>query len=394
MKKNVCLLIYNLSSGGAEKVISQWSTLLAEDYNVYMTVFDTESTPFYLYSGELVQLDGVADNRNTFTKVITVLKRAKLLSDFVKEKKIDIVISFCNECNLVNTISRHGAQKICSIRGALNISTNPLTKFVINSKENRIIVQTEALKKTICELYGSDKAQKLFVFGNPFNCEKIRKLANEDLPENVKKYFNKKTIVNVGSFKAAKNHANMLRCFELVAEKDNDVYLILVGADSTGLEEKTKQMAGKSKYSDRIIFVGELSNPFPVMKNATVFILPSLAEGIPNAMAEAMICGAPVVAANCHTGPAELLLDNPDKTDFSDKGYMMADYGILTKKFDAKAEYNYDEFTQDNKIFADAILEALDENCQKELREKVQLGAAKFDIEKYQKDLIALVESF
>lgn len=38
--KNVCLLIYDLGSGGAERVIGQWSSLLSEHFNVYKTLFE------------------------------------------------------------------------------------------------------------------------------------------------------------------------------------------------------------------------------------------------------------------------------------------------------------------------------------------------------------------
>lgn len=394
--KNVCLLIYDLRSGGAERVISQWSTLLNDDYKVYMTVFNGESKVCYSYSGELCSLDVPSDNRNLLTKVLIVLKRAFKLRKFVKEKNIDVVISFCNECNLVNTVSPHKAKKICSIRSAADLNSNIFVNHTVKSKQNKIIIQTRALKEIMGQRYGIRVLKKLEVLGNPFNCDKIRELSKEAPPESLKEILEtKKTIVHVGSFKAPKNHANLLRSFEKIADEIKDAYLILIGADSTGRLESVKQMALKSRFSDRIIFAGELSNPYSVMSRASVFVLPSLSEGIPNVLAEAMVCGAPVVASNCLTGPAELLCENEVEINYTRDGAYFADYGILVKPFEMAAEYDYNDFSKDNQNFALAAKRVLeDEALNTELRKKAQKGAERFDIEKYKLDLVRLVNKF
>ncbi len=391
MKKNVCLLIYDLGSGGAERVLSQWSRLLSEDYNVFMTLYGHNVT--YEYGGELCFLEGQANNKNVFTKVLTVLKRAAALKKFVKEKKIDIVISFCNECNLVNTLSSHGTEKICSIRSASDLDSNIFVNYVVKSRNNRIVIQTEALKKTMIERYGAAIADKLTVFGNPFDSRKIRLLASEDAPENLKDILeNKKTIVSVASFKRQKNHANLLKCFELVAEQIDDAYLLLVGSDSTGLREKVRGMAAQSRYADRIIFVGELKNPYAVIQKSSVFVLPSLAEGIPNVLAEAMICGCPVVASNCPTGPAELLCEDPSSVAYDKNGVFHGDYGLLVTPFEGSSAYDYEDYSDVNRFFAKAVASVLqDEEFARELKQKAILGARRFDIEQYKADLVALV---
>lgn len=393
-KKNVCLLIYDLRSGGAERVLSQWSQLLSDKYNVFLTLFNPTVEIAYSYGGELCYLDAPSNNSNFLTKVNIVTKRAKLLKKFVARNNIDIVISFCNECNLVNTISNHNALKICSIRAASDLNANRFVEYVVRSKRNKIIIQTEALKRTMIERYGEGIAHKLIVFGNPFNCDVIRKNSQDALPDNIGLIMNsKKTIVHVGSYKPQKNHANLLRTFELVCDSVKDVYLLLVGADSVGLNNAVKGMAKKSRYSDRIFFVGELRNPFPVMKNGTLFVLPSLSEGIPNVLAEAMICGSPVIASNCQTGPEELLTKSGEEVVYNEKGWYLAQYGILVKPFSKAAEFNYESYSEENRFFADAIIYALGNNENlKELKRRALEGADRFDLCKYQMELISLIE--
>lgn len=394
--KNICLLIYDLRSGGAEHVLSEWSQLLAKDFNVYMTIFDHADQVCYPYGGKLINLDVPSDNRNALTKITRVLKRARKLKQFVKREKIDMVISFCNECNLVNYISTHSAVKMCSIRSASDVHSNPFVKYVIKSNNNKLIIQTDALRRSLIDEFGAAVKDKLIVMGNPFDTDRIKQMASQDPPKEIAEILrNKKTIVSVASFKQQKNHSGLLRVFEIVAKEVPDAYLLLVGANSTGLQKPVEDMVKKSSYADRIIFTGEQSNPFAIDSRCSVFVLPSLAEGIPNALAEAMICGAPVIAADCPTGPAELLTRDPSSIDFKDTGIYEADYGMLVRRFKGFTGYNYEGSNEEYQPFANAIIKALkDDNYLFSLKEKSIAGAGRFDWEDYRKTLVSLVNKY
>jgi glycosyltransferase involved in cell wall biosynthesis len=58
---------------------------------------------------------------------------------------------------------------------------------------------------------------------------------------------------------------------------------------------------------DKIELVGDQPDPRPWLHRADLFVLASRREGLPNALLEAMACGLCVLAANCPTGPAELI---------------------------------------------------------------------------------------
>lgn len=71
----------------------------------------------------------------------------------------------------------------------------------------------------------------------------------------------------------------------------------------------------------------------PCIARADVFVLPSLQEGFPNALMEALCLGLPVISTDCPSGPREMLAPGTDpnrKTEHID----YAQFGILTPRFD------------------------------------------------------------
>ena len=67
-----------------------------------------------------------------------------------------------------------------------------------------------------------------------------------------------------------------------------------------------KQIAALS-LNETIHLIGFQANAIAWYRSADVFVLPSLVEGMPNVLLEAMACGTPVISSNCRSGPAEIL---------------------------------------------------------------------------------------
>jgi GalNAc-alpha-(1->4)-GalNAc-alpha-(1->3)-diNAcBac-PP-undecaprenol alpha-1,4-N-acetyl-D-galactosaminyltransferase len=56
-------------------------------------------------------------------------------------------------------------------------------------------------------------------------------------------------------------------------------------------------------------WTGRVKKSYDYYRKADLFVLPSRYEGLPNALCEAMVCGLPVIAANCSDGLSEVLED-------------------------------------------------------------------------------------
>ena len=73
-----------------------------------------------------------------------------------------------------------------------------------------------------------------------------------------------------------------------------------------------EQLRDELQLQDSVAFIGLQSNPFPILRRAELFVLPSRAEGLPYALLEAMACGCPAVAFACPDGPREIIRHNTD----------------------------------------------------------------------------------
>ena len=91
----------------------------------------------------------------------------------------------------------------------------------------------------------------------------------------------------------------------LASLEDPSVHLLWAG--SGPLETATRRRAEISGVGDRLILPGFLSNPFPILRRADLFLLTSDFEGLPNALIEAQGLGVPAVATRCRYGPEEIV---------------------------------------------------------------------------------------
>lgn len=113
-------------------------------------------------------------------------------------------------------------------------------------------------------------------------------------------------LVAVGRLRPQKGMDLLLNAVARV-RKNRDVRLLVAGdgPDRKQLEDEAKQLG----IDDLVQFTGFLENPYPLMRNADVFVLPSRFEGSPNVLVEAMALGTPVVATDCPSGPRGILQD-------------------------------------------------------------------------------------
>ena len=102
------------------------------------------------------------------------------------------------------------------------------------------------------------------------------------------------TFVTVARLTAQKNHVTLLRAFASPRLEAAGAHLLLAGGGE--LRGELEGLARELRVERRAHFLGERTDVARVLAAADVFVLPSLWEGNPLAVMEAMAAGKPVVA--------------------------------------------------------------------------------------------------
>ncbi len=129
--------------------------------------------------------------------------------------------------------------------------------------------------------------------------------AGEPCEHNIPKHeFN---IVMVGRLlDSAKGHLRLISAVKSLRDDGLDIGLTLVGG---GPDEKLiRDKIAELSLEEAVYMVGMQKNPYPYIKNADLLVCSSYFEGYNLTVAEALICGTPVMSTRC-TGPCEILSD-------------------------------------------------------------------------------------
>jgi glycosyltransferase involved in cell wall biosynthesis len=111
-------------------------------------------------------------------------------------------------------------------------------------------------------------------------------------------------ILGVGRLARQKDFPTLLMAFAKLRSKRPCRLVILGEGKERG---NLISLASRLGIQTEVDLAGHVSNPFSFMKRAALFVLSSAWEGSPNVLIQAMALGIPVVAADCWSGPRDIL---------------------------------------------------------------------------------------
>lgn len=319
--KNIAILVHALKNGGAERVAGYLSEYLCHQYNVYIFLYG-DLDIVYSYGGKIIDLTGLSIN--ALIKEVIRVKR---------EYRIDCTISFLLGGDLINILTRTQDVIIVSERNTTQY-TYPLNtrKYanVVNYYRyaDKVVAVSNGAAKLFVQHYHLDNIPIETIY-NFIDKEEVLHLSYAELDDGIIQFIGKsKLIINIGRIERQKNQIKLVVQFAKLVESGEDVKLIIVGTGS--MHSEITHLIEKMNLASRVMIISYQNNSFPFYKIASVFVLSSEWEGLPNVLLEAMLLGVPIVAVDCLSGPRELLKGMDDYSNVI-HGYEICKNGILVE---------------------------------------------------------------
>lgn len=298
MKKILFYIDSILRPGGAERVLTNLvSYFFDRKYEVLLItdVMDQDDDAEYPLNKNINRVIIGVHDKNV---VASNLHRIKKLRKHIKKWNPDIVVSFKGTPNTRMLLSTIGlpCKKVVSVRN------DPCSEYGIGIR--RIFANVIFTFADGC-IFQTDKVGEYFSKKINKNSKIINNPVNNSFFQ-TKWQGDEKTIISVGRLAIQKNHALLVRAFARICKSIPDHQLVLYGDGM--LKDNLEHLCKELGIENRVIFAGKITNVEDALARASLFVLPSDFEGMPNALMEAMAVGIPCIAADCPVGgPAGLL---------------------------------------------------------------------------------------
>ena len=390
LKNRVVVLTSSLTGGGMERVISMLSLNAPE--GIDMTILTLKKDVAYCVRHPILCL---GDYSNIFGAIKSYIR----LNKFLREHKPDVLLIFGTAQGLSIALLGFCKDKILTIRNYNFEPThkrkykqtyfNLLISKVARILTRKIIVVSQPIKYKLIKKYNIPPS-KISIIYNPVDTKTIMKLATEKLEDEKEEIFNGPVLINVGRLIRQKGQWHLLRIFKRVVEEIPEPRLVLIGQG--GLKDNLKKLSLRLGIDKNVFFFGWRNNPFKYMARSKLFCLTSLWEGFPNVVVESLACGLPVMAADCLSGPREILAPGTEYKVGRLREPEYGEYGILMPVMDGKLYNAKDPLTWQEEVWAEEIIKLLrDPRPLEEYRRKALRRAMDFDAEKQVKKYFEVI---
>lgn len=342
-KPKILVAISNIAiGGGAEKVAVELAKRLQDDqHEVVLLTFYSADTE-HDFSGTRV-----SRKETTPASLLGKLPRAIARIFFIKrvcrEHNIDSCISFLEESNYYCLLSKvllgNRVPMIVSVRLDPRFY-NRLYKFFIRHlypHAKKVVAVTKYVEKVLQEEFALTNTTTIY---NPIDQAAIDARAQQALPEAWEYLSHEdRVVISIGRLTKQKGQWHVIRAFTAVRDKVHDARLLILGDGEYRNELQTLiQTCG---LEGSVQLAGKQENVYAFLAAARLFVFTSLWEGMPNTVLEALACGLPIVAADCASGPREIIAPELDIDNVISYPYD-ASYGTLLTPFDPVSEPIWD----------------------------------------------------
>ena len=256
-------------------------------------------------------------------------------------------------------ISNHGLLSASAPVWFNNLYLITLGRWTLN-RADKIICYTDGEKENIEKLRIDTK--KISVIHNGVDTTLF-------IPRTSEKTADKKQILWVGRHVPGKGVEYLIDAFSRVLRKIPGTHLVLVGLgpEKLAIEDRLRKLYLQSSVT-LIDYLDNAELP-DVYKNSDLFVLPSLMEGVPRTLLEAMACGVPVVTTNLPhlvdiIDGAGLVVPPKEPTLLSDAILTILDDASLAEKMGQQGrkkieqEYSWEDTVKKTLVLYESVIDS------------------------------------
>jgi N-acetylgalactosamine-N,N'-diacetylbacillosaminyl-diphospho-undecaprenol 4-alpha-N-acetylgalactosaminyltransferase len=308
--KKLCIFIYSLGGGGAEKAALELAKGLSSEYDLKVLLF-CDIVKYELPQGfSYTVLDSYDFESNALVKFLKIPFLAYKYAKYCKKNEIDISLSILSRPNLIALVSRffgNTSKIVISEHSTLSryyqcgLAAKGLKKLIslLYPSADQVVAVSSGCAQDLTENFGVESS-KVEVIYNPIDIELIRKMAKEPCDMDRGEVF---SFVTCGRLIKSKNMEMIIQAFALCDLEKSRLIVIGEGEERAALEALVRKLG----VSDSVQFVGFMANPYTYFERSDVFVFASRFEALPTVLIEALVCGLPVISTDCPSGPAEIL---------------------------------------------------------------------------------------
>ncbi|MBQ0062669.1 MAG: glycosyltransferase [Prevotella sp.] len=287
---NILFYTTDMRFGGAQRVISILANKFSQQGHMVSIFMYNEYDTIAYQLDRRVSIEHL-DNKFRIYKLLHNIKQLKFTRKRIIDFAPDVIISFY----AIDTILAWLASKGLDIPIVYSQRCDPYnTSFKEHLYEKLAIRLAKHIvfQSTGAQHYYSKKTQeKSHIIFNPLQVEFLPK--KQYMPDDDKK---QRVIVAVGRLSEQKNHKLLITAFNSIKDDIPNVVLQIFGDGP--LRESLQDYINSLHLQEHVILMGNKNNVTDYVSQADVFVLPSLYEGQPNALLEAMCIGVPCISTD------------------------------------------------------------------------------------------------
>lgn len=305
-------VVSDLFSGGGQRVVLDVVRVLPVSGQVDVLLCclgEHADSPLAVHCDTRIPYDG------RYNSPVVLWKTAKLFRDVVRSSRVDIVHTHGVDADLIGALALCGenARHVCHLH-----ITPPdrrdetwkasvrrrIFRYTAGRKRSWFIAVSDFVRERMTEYYDLPR-ERVATVRNGVDLEEFQ----SDSASSHKRDENRFVIGTAARLNPMKGLEFLV---EAVARlKHAGVSLELRVAGPGGYRKNLEQLAVERNVADEIRFLGPVTDMPEFYRSLDLFVLPSLSEGLPLVVLEAMACGTPVVATNV-AGTPEVIRDGVD----------------------------------------------------------------------------------